>query len=83
MYLVDQQTAIVTWLENAKDTAEVRLSKVSSMGKIGQSISLVTTCAARSSGFPVLAKNKNKWLLSWTEVDGSSTAVRTGTIIFK
>ena len=77
--MMDEQTVLVSWLENANDTAEIRVAKVSLKGKTGKSITLTSTTPARSSGFPILAKMDKKWLLAWTEVD-SETVVKTGII---
>ncbi len=74
--IVEGETVLVTWLENTDEAAEIRAAKVSPAGKQGESISLVPTSPARSSGFPVLAKMGDQFMLAWTAVD-STTSVNT------
>ncbi len=71
--IVEGETVLVTWLENTGEEAEIHAAKVSPTGKHGESISLVSTSPARSSGFPVLAKMGKHFMLAWTAVDSSTT----------
>ncbi|MCB9352367.1 MAG: hypothetical protein H6573_33500 [Lewinellaceae bacterium] len=74
---LDNENVLVTWLENTENAAEIRAAITSEKGKEGESMTLVQTSPARSSGFPVLAKNKDHFLLAWTAVDSISTTVKT------
>lgn len=75
--ILDTGHCLVTWLENTDPTAEIRAAITSKNGKKGESMLLATTSPERSSGFPVLAKNKDHFLLAWTAVDSISTTVKT------
>ncbi|MEZ4940663.1 MAG: hypothetical protein R3D58_07335 [Saprospiraceae bacterium] len=75
--ILDTKHCLVTWLENTDDTAEIRAAIASENGKKGESMLLVHTSPARNSGFPILAKNNDHFLLAWTAVDSISTTVKT------
>ncbi len=77
LLLIDRQTALVTWLENADQGANIRAVRVSPAGIQGPPVTLVRTSESRQSGFPILAGNGTDILLAWTAVDSSSTRVRT------
>jgi len=80
--ILDAENVLVTWLENTESAAEVRAVYVSESGKKGKSQSLVQTSPARSSGFPILSKYGDQFLLAWTQVDSASTAVKTAKLNF-
>lgn len=75
---VNQETVAVTWMEQRGDYAVVRLQYVKGNGKKIDTLDLMHTSTARSSGFPILAKDKTGLLLSATHVDDQGkTRVRT------
>ena len=80
---MDTENVLVTWLENTEEAAEIRAAVVGRSGKKGASISLTETSPARSSGFPILAKNSDHFLLAWTTVEGDSTSVKTAKFKFQ
>lgn len=70
--------ALVVWLEETADGAEVRVRRVSPDGATGEAFVLARTSAARASGFPQFVPlGGGGFLAAWTEVgeDGPS-AVR-------
>lgn len=72
--------AIVSWLEDKEDWAEIRLQKLNKDGKIGASKLLTKTSAARASGFPILEKIDQQLLVAWTEIldeEKETTTIRT------
>ena len=75
--IFDNQNAMVTWLEKSDEEAAIKAVIVGQNGKEGESFTLVKTSPARNSGFPILAKNKDQFLLAWTNVNGDSTSVNT------
>ena len=80
--MMGDKSAVVTWLESVGDSAEIKLATVFPKNEKVEKHTLIATSAARSSGFPVLTKNKNGLMLAWTEVD-SATVVRTGYLMTK
>ena len=67
--LLSDKTALVSWLENTAENAEIRAVKVNAKGKIGNDFLVSETDAARDSGFPVMAKSGNQIIFAWTHVD--------------
>lgn len=79
---VNEDMVAVTWLEQREDYAVVRLQYVKQNGKKMENLDLMHTSTARSSGFPILAKDKTGLLLSATQVsEQGKTKVRTFRII--
>lgn len=72
-------TALVSWMENLDQGAEIRLAKVNTSGKLGVSIPVTKISESRLSGFPILEKIQDKFLMAWTKVD-SITIIETAFI---
>jgi len=75
--LDDDGSAIVSWLEKAGGRARIRLRRVRSDGSVDAAFDAVTTGAARSSGFPRIARHEGRLFLAWTE-PGDPAQVRAG-----
>jgi hypothetical protein len=73
--MLDDDEALVTWLEGGDDGAEIRTRRVGANG-MGPSAGLATTTAARASGFPIVARRGDQVLFAWTE-PGDEPAIRT------
>lgn len=77
--LLEPQRALVSWLENRDEGAEIRAVEVDAAGRVGETMTLVTTSESRRSGFPILEKAGDRLLLAWTQIDGSgATSVQVG-----
>ncbi len=74
--MTDYKSAIVSWMEDKGDEAEIRIVEMNSSGKIGESFTVATTSSSRKSGFPVMGKIQDGILVSWTDVDSTGTRVR-------
>jgi len=75
---LDAKTAAVTWMEQRDGQAVIRMRKIAVGGKSYPAIDLLSTSAARSSGFPILERDTEGLLLSTTSVDPNSrTRVKT------
>ena len=75
--------AVVSWLENKKQWAAIKLQKVTTAGKVGASKRLTKTSPSRASGFPILEKWNDQFLVAWTEIvdeEEERTTVRTALI---
>lgn len=75
--MINNKEALITWMENEGETAKIKTVVVNKQGKLQESVTLVETSAARSSGFPVLTKGKDNFFLAWTAVKEDSTQVKT------
>ena len=71
--LHDNKTALVSWLEQVEETAEIRVALVATDGKIEGSHTASKTDPSRQSGFPILKKMKKDYLIAYTKVDSLNT----------
>jgi hypothetical protein len=77
--LLDDGSAVVSWLEMTADTAEVRLRRVHADGRADEPLILARTSARRSSGFPQVVRSGARLVCAWTE-PGRPSAVRLATV---
>lgn len=63
LVLLDDQTAVVSWMEGA----DIRARKVHNNGTKENSITIATSSNARSSGFPQMTKAGNRLVFAWTD----------------
>lgn len=68
--------AVVSWLALDGENAAVRLRRASSAGAVGAAMTVAGTGAARSSGFPRLARLGDRLVVTWLE-DGEPSRLRT------
>lgn len=61
--LLDESTALVTWMEGEK----IMLATVTSSGEMQETTTLASSSEARSSGFPQLAIIKSQAVIAWTD----------------
>ena len=71
------ETAYVSWMEKQGEKAVIRLAKVEDLHRITEKRTLTSLPAARQSGFPVLEKNGQNILLTWTASDSAGTRIQT------
>lgn len=69
----DDTTAIVSWMEQREEHAEVLVRKVRADGPASPAFPAAVTTAARSSGFPKLARAGSAFLLAWTDPDADAS----------
>ncbi len=62
--------ALVSWLADAGDSAEIRLRRVSADGRMGPAVAVTKISAARASGFPRLVGVGDRLYLGWVELGG-------------
>ncbi|HUG39273.1 MAG TPA: sialidase family protein [Longimicrobiales bacterium] len=73
--LLEDGSALVTWLERAENGAEIRVRRVTPEGA-APAMRLAATSAERASGFPRVARHGDRILFAWTEA-GDPSRVRT------
>lgn len=61
--LLDEQTAVVSWMEGT----EIKAAKVRSDGTKEPSFTIAASSESRSSGFPQMTKFGNKLIFAWTD----------------
>jgi hypothetical protein len=65
--LLDDGTAVVSWLERTAAGAEVRVRSIAASGRRGPSVRIGTSSAERASGFPRMASTGKRMVLAWTD----------------
>lgn len=73
--MLEDGSAVVSWLEAGADTAEIRMRRVRSGGEMDEPIVLAQTSSRRSSGFPQMVRSGERLVCAWTET-GTPSAVR-------
>lgn len=61
--LLDEQTAVVSWMEGT----QIRAAKVRRDGSKEPSLSIAASSESRSSGFPQITKSGNSLIFAWTD----------------
>jgi hypothetical protein len=79
--LLDEQRALVVWLERTGDGAEVQARVVDNAGNAGATRALGSTMAQRPSGFPRMGRHGSDVIIAWTQ-PGESTRVRAARLAF-
>lgn len=64
--LLDDGSALVSWLERTEDGARILLRQARPTGAL-ESTLVATTSRARSSGFPRMVRHGNQIILAWTK----------------
>ena len=69
--LLDDGSALVTWLEAGDGAAAIVSRRVGPAGSLGPTVTLAATDAARASGFPRVARlGADRLMLAWTDPEG-------------
>jgi len=76
LLMVDDQTALVSWMESSKEMAQLKLAKVGIGGNIEKIISIQEISADRSTGFPQLELVDDQIYLAWNEMKDDKPMVK-------
>jgi hypothetical protein len=72
--MLEDGSALVSWIEKTKGGAEVRARRVRPGRRPEPSITVAPSGAARSSGFPRMARSGRAVIFAWTSAEGVKTA---------
>ena len=73
--LLDDGSAVATWVEFANERSQLRARKVQASGERSKAIVLAGEGEARVSGYPRMAKRGADLVFAWTESSGPGTQV--------
>jgi hypothetical protein len=74
--LLDANTALVSWLEQSGNNAEIRARRVTRDGRRGESVKIADSGTSRGTGFTRIARaGKDVWF-AWTETSNGTKRVR-------
>lgn len=80
LLLLDDGSAVVSWLERVDGAAEIRLRRVAPDGASSPASTVSRTSEQRASGFPRMTKSGPMIVLAWTVAEGNVSQVRTARI---
>lgn len=72
--LLEDGSAVVSWIEYSARTAEFRLRRVEASGAKSPAVTVTGLTSDRSSGYPRLARSREELVMAWTESTRSETA---------
>jgi hypothetical protein len=78
LLMLDENTALVSWLEQTAAGAEVRARRVARGSKPGPSMKIAESGSARSSGFTRIARAGDDVWFAWTGQNGKEKRVHVG-----
>lgn len=73
--LLDEETALVTWLEQTQAGGEIRARRVMRDGKAEPAIKIADSSTARAAGFARTARREREVYFAWTEQSANSKRV--------
>ncbi len=73
---VDEETAVVSWMDTKEKVASLNVAKISRTGVVSEKVTVVEMNGSRQSGFPQLEKVDDMLYLAWTDVTATDTRVR-------
>ncbi|MFS4491832.1 hypothetical protein [Maribacter sp. 2308TA10-17] len=79
--LVDEQTAIVSWMESFQGMAQFKAMRVHRDGSKGEELIITEMDASRKSGFPQMEKHDDKIYFAWTDYGSDQNAVKTAFVL--
>ncbi|WP_273566914.1 hypothetical protein [Maribacter halichondriae] len=75
--LLDHDTAIISYMESKKDSAQIKAVKVKRSGEVSKAIKITDLDASRKTGFPQMELVNDKVYFAWTDVDNGHSTIHT------
>ena len=79
--MIDQNNAVVSWMEPDGIDTLIQILKVSSNGEKNMPITITKTRSERSSGFPQLEVVADKLYVAWTSLEDKIPAIKIVTVL--
>ena len=81
LVMIDQNNAVVSWMEPDGIDTLIQILKVSSNGEKNMPITITKTRSERSSGFPQLEVVGDKLYVAWTSLEDKIPAIKIVTVL--
>ncbi|MBE9490100.1 MAG: hypothetical protein IMY67_07405 [Bacteroidetes bacterium] len=78
--LLDDNSALVSWMDIIDDKTIIQLQKVNSNGTLSEIITLTESSESRSSGFPRMVLKDNLAYMTWTNVGKENLSIKTAIV---
>jgi hypothetical protein len=79
--LLDDGSAVATWIEFAEDKSQLRTRRVHPSGSRTASVGVATLAGSRASGFPRLARHGDELVFAWTDTGTGTPRVQTSVAV--
>ena len=79
LLLLDDQRAVVSWLADGAQGAEIRAQLWTRSDAVGSPITVAAATVDRGAGFPRMTRSGNALLFAWTDV-AATPAVHTSIV---
>ncbi|MDY7394156.1 hypothetical protein UMM65_02805 [Aureibaculum sp. 2210JD6-5] len=74
--LLDENNALLSWMESTRKEAELKIIKVNKDGTKSKSITIAELSASRASGFPQIELVNGTVYVAWNSVVGDNTSIK-------
>jgi len=74
--LLDENNALVSWMESTENDAEIKVMKVDNYGKKQEPIVVTTLSAARASGFPQMELVDDNVYIAWNHIEDDKVSIK-------
>ena len=78
--LLDDQNALVSWMESTKGGAEIKMVKVNINGQKHEPLVIGTLSASRSSGFPQMEVCNDTVYFAWNDISDNQPIIKMASI---
>ena len=75
--LIDDNNAIVSWMETKENNTELKMIKVNIDGSTSNPFVVSTISESRGSGFPQFELINNKIIVAWNHIDDKHSTIKT------
>ncbi|WP_339715202.1 hypothetical protein [uncultured Kriegella sp.] len=75
--LLDEDNAIVSWMETVKESTYLKIMKVNKSGTKSASISVSEMSGSRETGFPQMERIGDELYFAWTSLENDTSTIKT------
>ena len=76
LLMLDQETALISWMESSEDMALLKIAKVGIDGNIEKIFTVGEIAASRSTGFPQMELVDGQIYMAWNDLKNDKTKVK-------
>lgn len=80
LLLLDEQTAIVSWMQSKDKITSLQAVKVAIDGTLGKSITITPMNGSRKSGFPQMERVNERVFFAWTHIENDSSSIKVASV---
>jgi len=75
LLMLDQETALISWMESSEDMALLKIAKVGIDGNIEKIVEVAEIAASRATGFPQMESVNGQVYMAWNDLENDKTKV--------